>query len=105
MLCRAFPSSEAKITSLLAPSGALSLASRQRSLALSAINESDTKLAMLLAHRGALVLSSRVASLALPSSIVDASEAAVTSLLAQSVLALASQDRRGLVLRRAEIVL
>jgi len=118
LLCRAFPSSEAKIASPLAPSGTLSLTSQQRSLALGAVsipsrqrplalvvNESDDELATLLTHRGALVLASRAASFALPSSVDDVSEAAVTSLLAKSALALASRDRRGLALQRAEIVL
>ena len=70
LLCRAFLSSLAKIASLLAPSGALSLASRQRSLALGdlslasrqrfigpgAVSESDIELAMLLAPKGVLAL-------------------------------------------------
>ena len=74
LLRRALPSSEAKITSLLAPSGTLSLALRQRSLALSAlvlasrlrtflafsvVSGSDVESAILLAHRGALDLTSR----------------------------------------------
>ena len=72
--------SEAEIASLLALSGASFLTLRLRSLALSA-------LVLLLA-----------ASLALPSSTDDVCRAAVASLLAQSALALASRDRRGLAL-------
>jgi len=45
------------------------------------------------------------ASLALPNNADDVSGAAVASLLAQSVLGFASRGRRGLALRRAEIVL
>ena len=41
LLHRALSSSEAKIASLLAPNGVLSLASRQISLALGAVNESN----------------------------------------------------------------
>ena len=46
-----------------------------------------------------------MASLALPDSADDVSGVAVALLLAQDVLALASRDRRGLALPRAEIVL
>ena len=74
---------------LLVPSGALFLASRQRFLALGAVRGSDAKSATLLACKGALVLASRAAGLVLPSSIVDTSEAAIASLLAQSTLVLA----------------
>jgi len=80
------------MASLLAPNGALFLASRQRFLAPGAISGGDA-----LACRGALALASRAAVLALPSSVVDVSEGAIASLLAQSALALVSQDRRGLV--------
>ena len=72
--------SEAEIASLLVLSGASILTSRLRSLALSA-----------------LVLSPAV-SLALLNSADDISGDAVASLLAQSALALASHDRRGLAL-------
>ena len=47
----------------------------------------------------------QAAVLALPTSADDVSGAVVASPLAQSVLALASRDRRGLALRGAEIVL
>jgi len=45
------------------------------------------------------------ASLALPNSVDDISGAAVASLLAQSAIALASRDKRGLDLCSAKIVL
>ena len=72
--------SEVEIAPLLALSGASFLTSWSRFLALSA-----------------LVLSLAV-SLALSNSADDVSGAAVASLLAQSVLALASRDMRGLAL-------
>jgi len=46
-----------------------------------------------------------VASLVLPNGADDVNGAVAASLLAQSVVALASRDRRGLALQRAEIVL
>jgi len=57
---------------LLAPSGDLSLASRQRFLVLGAISESDVETATLLARKGAFVLASRTTGLALPSSVINA---------------------------------
>jgi len=69
-------SSEAKITSLLAPSGALPLASRQRSLAL-----------------GALSLASRQRSLA-PGAVGESDAKSSMLLAPKSVLALASYDKR-----------
>ena len=119
LLCRAFPSSKVRIALLLEPSGvlslasrlrslafdALSLASRQRFLALGAVSESDAESATLLACKSAPILASRAMGLILPASVVDANDAAVASLLAESALALSSRDRRGLALRRAEIVL
>ena len=90
------------------------------------LSGSDVESAMLLAHISALALALRdrrgwtlqrvelashdeavwvAVSLALPNSADDVSGAAVASLLAQSALALASRDRRGLALWRAKIVL
>ena len=89
LLRNVFPSREVKIASLLAPNGALFLTLWQIFLALGVVSRSDAESAILLARKGALVLASRAAGLVLPSSIVDASEAAVASLLAQSTLALA----------------
>jgi len=93
LLCKAFPSSEVRIGLLLALNGTLFLASRQIFLTLDAVSGSDA--APLLACKGALMLALRAAGIVIPSSVVDASEAAVASLLAQSALALASHDRRG----------
>ena len=90
-----FPSNEARIASLLALNDALFLALRQRFLALGAVSRSDTKSITLLAYKGALVLASHAAGLVLLSSVVDANEVAVASLLAKSALALVSCDRRG----------
>ena len=84
-LCRAFSSSEAKITLLLAPSGALSLASQQRSLAL-----------------GALSLASRQRSLA-PGDVSESDTEAATLLAPKGVLALAPCDRRGWTPWRVEL--
>ena len=92
-MCKAFPSSEVRIASLLALNGTLFLASRQRFLALSAISGSYAKLATLLARKGALVLASRSAGLVLPNSVIHASRAVVALLLAHSALALAAQDK------------
>ena len=97
--CKAFSSSEVRIASLLALGDALSLASRQKFLTLGAVNGSESESAMLLARIGAFVLASHVAGLVLPSSVVDASEATLASLLARSALALTSRDRRGVVRR------
>jgi len=89
---------------MLALNGALFLSSRQRFLALGAVSGSVAESATLLLHKGALVLASHAAGLALPSSVIDASGAAIASLLAQSALALTSHDMRGLALRGAEVV-
>ena len=107
-MCKAFSSSELKIIALLAQNGALSLASRLRSLAFNAlvlaprlrtlalgvVSENDAESATLLAHRDALVLASRAGRLALPGSAVDVSKTVVSSLLApRGALSLASWQR------------
>jgi len=72
----------------------------------SALDLSEVVVPSLPAPNGALVLTSRLrAALALLNSADNVSGTVVASLLAQSALALASRDRRGFGLWRAELVL